>query len=176
MSESAGRTSAASRRFHPCACVEAFQLGTSRRRSRKRDASSAGDRIRRSWEVDPRGASLRASGTSSHRSRHTVLERGLGAHAGERMGGSCSRASVPGSVGDGRQLRRNARHAACCPERLSWEFVVWVWSYPSRRRPEILAKLERCVAKRRSLSSRRAARCRRFSRAWCPSILRTRAL
>jgi len=29
-----------------------------------------------------------------------------------------------------------------CPERLSWEFVVWVWGYPSRRRPEILAKLE----------------------------------
>lgn len=31
---------------------------------------------------------------------------------------------------------------AGCPERLSWEFVVWVWTYPIRRRPEILAKLE----------------------------------
>jgi hypothetical protein len=29
-----------------------------------------------------------------------------------------------------------------CPERLSWEFIVWVWSYPVRRRPEILARLE----------------------------------
>lgn len=30
---------------------------------------------------------------------------------------------------------------AGCPERLSWEFVVWVWTYPTRRRAEILAKL-----------------------------------
>ena len=30
---------------------------------------------------------------------------------------------------------------AGCPERLSWEFIVWVWNYPVRRRPDILAKL-----------------------------------
>ena len=29
-----------------------------------------------------------------------------------------------------------------CPERLSWEFIVWVWGYPVRRRPEILARLD----------------------------------
>lgn len=29
-----------------------------------------------------------------------------------------------------------------CPERLSWEFLVWVWTYPSRRRPDILRRLE----------------------------------
>lgn len=28
-----------------------------------------------------------------------------------------------------------------CPERLSWEFVWWVWTYPSRRRPEVLQRL-----------------------------------
>ena len=29
-----------------------------------------------------------------------------------------------------------------CPERLTWEFVSWVWTYPSRRRPDILARLD----------------------------------
>ena len=28
-----------------------------------------------------------------------------------------------------------------CPERLDWEFVVWVWTYPDRRRREILERL-----------------------------------
>lgn len=28
-----------------------------------------------------------------------------------------------------------------CPERLTWEFVTWIWTYPSRRRPEILRRL-----------------------------------
>ncbi|MBL0172084.1 MAG: DNA topology modulation protein [Gemmatimonadaceae bacterium] len=28
-----------------------------------------------------------------------------------------------------------------CPERLSWEFVWWVWTYPSRRRPQVLQRL-----------------------------------
>ena len=28
-----------------------------------------------------------------------------------------------------------------CPERLDWEFVVWVWTYPDRRRPEMLERL-----------------------------------
>ncbi len=30
---------------------------------------------------------------------------------------------------------------AGCPEHLSWELLVWIWTYPSRRRGEILAKL-----------------------------------
>lgn len=29
-----------------------------------------------------------------------------------------------------------------CPERVSWEFVEWIWTYPARRRPEVLAMLE----------------------------------
>ena len=29
-----------------------------------------------------------------------------------------------------------------CPERLSFAFLYWVWSYPSRRRPQILDALD----------------------------------
>lgn len=28
-----------------------------------------------------------------------------------------------------------------CPERLSWGFLIWIWTYRSRRRPAILARL-----------------------------------
>ena len=49
----------------------------------------------------------------------------------------------------GRVLRRRLRHlgrsrpnvAAGCPERLTWEFLVWIWPYPTRRRGEILERL-----------------------------------
>ncbi|HSM04283.1 MAG TPA: hypothetical protein VK858_06665 [Longimicrobiales bacterium] len=30
-----------------------------------------------------------------------------------------------------------------CGERLTFEFLHWIWTYPGRRRPEILARLER---------------------------------
>lgn len=30
-----------------------------------------------------------------------------------------------------------------CKERLTFEFLHWIWTYPGRRRPEILARLER---------------------------------
>jgi adenylate kinase family enzyme len=29
-----------------------------------------------------------------------------------------------------------------CPERLTWEFLQWIWTYPSARRPKLLARLE----------------------------------
>ena len=29
-----------------------------------------------------------------------------------------------------------------CPERLTWEFIRWVWTYPAARRPGILQRLE----------------------------------
>lgn len=45
-----------------------------------------------------------------------------------------------------RQLRYPGRvrpdAAPGCPERLTWEFVSWVWTYRSRRRPGILARLD----------------------------------
>ena len=28
-----------------------------------------------------------------------------------------------------------------CPEQLSWEYIQWVWTYPEKRRPGILARL-----------------------------------
>jgi adenylate kinase family enzyme len=28
-----------------------------------------------------------------------------------------------------------------CPESLTWEFIWWIWTYPRRRRPEILRRL-----------------------------------
>jgi adenylate kinase family enzyme len=49
-----------------------------------------------------------------------------------------------------RVLRRWWRHRGSsrpsmppgCPERVTWEFLHWIWTYPSRRRPEILRRLE----------------------------------
>jgi adenylate kinase family enzyme len=46
-----------------------------------------------------------------------------------------------------------------CPEQLSWEFVSWIWSYPRRRRPGILARLGALAGEKRVviLRSRREA-------------------
>jgi adenylate kinase family enzyme len=45
-----------------------------------------------------------------------------------------------------RQIRYAGRSrpdsAPGCPERLTWEFVSWVWTYPSRRRPEMIERLD----------------------------------
>jgi adenylate kinase family enzyme len=48
-----------------------------------------------------------------------------------------------------RVLRRRARYhgrsredlSAGCPERLTWEFLRWIWTYPKRRRASVLARL-----------------------------------
>jgi adenylate kinase family enzyme len=52
--------------------------------------------------------------------------------------------------------RARADVAPGCPERLTWEFVRWVWTYPKRRRGGILERL-RALAGREVfvLSSRR---------------------
>jgi len=50
-----------------------------------------------------------------------------------------------------RVLRRQLQHAgenraelsAGCPERLTWEFVKWIWTYPARRRGSILRRLKK---------------------------------
>lgn len=55
-----------------------------------------------------------------------------------------------------RVLKRNLHYrgrtrpdvAPGCPERLSWEFLVWIWTYPERRRPAILARLRGLTNKR----------------------------
>jgi adenylate kinase family enzyme len=45
-----------------------------------------------------------------------------------------------------RQIRYAGRirpdSAPGCPERLTWEFVRWVWTYPGRRRPDIMRRLD----------------------------------
>ena len=49
-----------------------------------------------------------------------------------------------------RVLTRRLRHrgevraemAPGCPERFTWEFLEWIWTYPARRRPAILQRLE----------------------------------
>jgi adenylate kinase family enzyme len=47
-----------------------------------------------------------------------------------------------------------------CPERVSWEFVRWIWTYPGRRRAGILRRLANLRADQRAvvLSSNRAVR------------------
>lgn len=48
-----------------------------------------------------------------------------------------------------RIVRRRLRYAGRsrpdiaegCPERLSWDFVRWIWRYPATRRPGVLARL-----------------------------------
>lgn len=57
---------------------------------------------------------------------------------------------LPRIVCTWRILKRRFRHiggsrpdvAPGCPEQVNWEFVRWVWTYPSRRRPGILRQLE----------------------------------
>jgi adenylate kinase family enzyme len=47
-----------------------------------------------------------------------------------------------------------------CPERLTWQFVSWVWTYPARRRPGILRRLAGLRPDQRAivLSSKRSVR------------------
>ena len=44
--------------------------------------------------------------------------------------------------------------AAGCPEKLSLKFFRWVWSYPRRSRPKVLARLARAGAGKRIIRLR----------------------
>jgi adenylate kinase family enzyme len=56
---------------------------------------------------------------------------------------------LPRRISLWRILKRRVRYlrrvrpdiAPGCPERLTWEFVRWVWTYPKRRRGKILERL-----------------------------------
>ena len=54
-----------------------------------------------------------------------------------------------------RQLSYRGRQrpdmAVGCPERLTWEFVVWVWTYRARRRAGILSRLSRLRGDQRAI-------------------------
>jgi hypothetical protein len=52
--------------------------------------------------------------------------------------------------------------AAGCPERLTPEFVRWVWGYPHRSRPKVLAMLSAYAAGRRIVRLRSAREVERF--------------
>lgn len=47
--------------------------------------------------------------------------------------------------------RQSARPdmAAGCRERIDLKFLFWVWSYPSRRRPKILARLDELAGRKK---------------------------
>jgi len=51
---------------------------------------------------------------------------------------------------------------AGCPERLSWEFLVWIWTYPVRRRGAILRRLAELGKEKRVIILRSPAEVEAF--------------
>ena len=49
-----------------------------------------------------------------------------------------------------------------CPERITWEFVRWIWTYPARRRAGILRRLAQMRADQRAIVLSSSAAIRRF--------------
>lgn len=54
--------------------------------------------------------------------------------------------------------------SAGCPERLSWEFLRWIWTYPRRRRPAILSRLAALGTDQRAVVLRSRAEVAAFLR------------
>lgn len=71
-----------------------------------------------------------------------------------------------------RVLKRQLRHVgrvrpelpAGCPERVSWQFLVWIWTYPARRRGDILQRLAALDQRKRVAILRSAAEIEAFAR------------
>ena len=71
-----------------------------------------------------------------------------------------------------RALRRAARYAGRtrpdmapgCPERVTWEFLKWIWDYPRTRRPGVLRRLAALGADRRVVVLRSSREAERFLR------------
>jgi adenylate kinase family enzyme len=49
-----------------------------------------------------------------------------------------------------------------CPERITWEFIRWIWTYPARRRPGILGRLAGIRNDQRAVVLSSNAQIRRF--------------
>jgi adenylate kinase family enzyme len=49
-----------------------------------------------------------------------------------------------------------------CPERLTWRFLWWIWTYRARKRPAVLQKLAECANEKRVIVLRGPAAVRRF--------------
>lgn len=62
-------------------------------------------------------------------------------------------------------MYRNATRpdmAAGCGEKLDWKFLHWVWTFPSRTRPKVLARIEGLAADKRVYRLRSRAEVERF--------------
>lgn len=68
----------------------------------------------------------------------------------------------------GRRLRFHGRSRPDmregCPERLTWEFVRWIWNYPAERKPAVLRRLEALGPDQRAVVLRSAAEVEAFLR------------
>ena len=77
---------------------------------------------------------------------------------------------LPRVVCTWRILKRRFNHAGRsrpdvapgCPEQVGWEFVHWVWTYPSRRRPGVLRQLEAVSQQKNVVVVRNSNDLRRF--------------
>jgi adenylate kinase family enzyme len=58
--------------------------------------------------------------------------------------------------------RRGPDMAEGCPERLTWSFLWWIWTYPTRRRPGILQRLSALRADQHAVVLRSRADVERF--------------
>jgi adenylate kinase family enzyme len=73
-----------------------------------------------------------------------------------------------------RVMKRQLRHRgearpempAGCPERMTWEFISWIWTYPKRRRPAILSRLAKLQGEKRAVILRSSAGVDRFLNEW----------
>ena len=49
-----------------------------------------------------------------------------------------------------------------CEEQVTWEFLRWIWDYPRRSRPKVLARIESHAAGKRVVILRSSAEAERF--------------
>ena len=49
-----------------------------------------------------------------------------------------------------------------CDEQMTWEFLYWVWTYPSRRRPDVLRRLDALREHKRVIILRTRQQVERF--------------
>src|SRR5262245_33285650 len=90
---------------------------------------------------------------------------------------------LPRAVYFARMLKRSivnygrvrADLAPGCPERLDWDFVKWVWTYPRRTRPKTIAALDRVRGEKRVVVLRSRADVRAFE-AGLPGTLQAKAV
>ena len=63
-----------------------------------------------------------------------------------------------------------------CPERLTWDFVRWIWEYPLERRPKILQRLSALDARRQVVVFGQQPKSRDSSKAYRVAALTNREM